>query len=136
MNPKENDRDDGLSSLLRVWQVPPLGSALDHRVLSSYRAHLLDDPLWKRVLRARVAIPVPALALLCLLALAFWLSRPPANSSPSTGSHARLIGTSGDMRSVVIATPRNTSYITTVEAEGFQPVRDAKIVVTRRGARP
>ena len=136
MNPEDRDRDPVLQRALRAWQPPLPSPELDRRVLASYRTHLLTEPLWRRGLRGRVALPVPVFALVCLLAIAAWLSRPAVRNAVPARPVVRLVDTSGEVQSVVVATPQGASYITSVDLAGFRPVRNAKIVISRKGSKP
>jgi hypothetical protein len=69
--------EDPLRKALDTWRVTPPGAALDYRLLASYRGRMLAVPLWKRLLRVRLSVPLPVAALAGLLLLTALLWRPP-----------------------------------------------------------
>ncbi len=104
---------DPLNSALREWEAPEPSAAVDARVRAAYRA-AHRRPTWQRIWCARVAIPVPVLAALLLIAAALWLqslSRPPATVAPPGGG----------------------GYMTRLETAGFKPLPDGATRVIRSG---
>ena len=106
------DEKDRLSELLKEWRQPEPSPELDDRVVEAYRAATWGrGPRgWKRVLGARVSIPVPVLALAALLviALLLWM-RPaaaPAATAPAPPSHPGV----------------EQNVVTSLSATGFQPL--------------
>jgi hypothetical protein len=83
---------------------------------------MLAVPLWKRLLRARVPVPLPVAALAALLLLAALLWRPAGPPS------AR--GRQPD--SMVVALPGATRYVTTADLTGFVPVTNGNIIIIPR----
>ena len=71
---------DSLSEVLREWKPAEPSQEFDQRVLVAYRK--TEGPLWNRIWRTKVSIPVPALVLAAslLLALVYWFrpTPPPA----------------------------------------------------------
>jgi hypothetical protein len=116
-------RDPELGRLLEEWTVPALPDTLDRRVLDSYRTQVGRAPLWQRFFTTSLRVPLPvAVALLLILALAFWVPRrkpePPMETSeplagPRTAQvqvHASAIPVSGSLA-------------------GFEPVREMNVTV-------
>lgn len=96
--------------LLREWQAPEAPPAMDARIRAAWRTAYPAPPRWN-FWSARVSVPVPALAAVMLVLLAFALqfrSEPPALSR--TGGRA---------------------YVTQVDAEGFQPLPNGAARVVR-----
>lgn len=56
-----------LSSLLKKWHAPGTPPSLDIRVAASFHRQVIVPPLWKRLLTARIPVPVPAAAIVILL---------------------------------------------------------------------
>ncbi len=105
--------DDSLRNLLREWKPPEAPPAMDARMRAAYR---VAYPASSRAANrwnfwsARVSLPVPALAVLLLVVLAFVLqfrSEPPAVSQ---GGHA---------------------FVTQVDGEGFLPLPNGAARVVR-----
>jgi hypothetical protein len=65
---KEDDQDDGkdeeLGRWLRLWEPPPLPARLGERLKASYRSGERRASVWKRLLEARVSMPVPVAVLI------------------------------------------------------------------------
>ncbi len=72
--------DDELQEALQKWEAPPPGASVDKRVLAAYRKNYARIPLWRRMLAARISVPVPVAALL-LIATAAWLALPSRQAS-------------------------------------------------------
>ncbi len=108
---------DPLRSVLREWEAPAPSSALDERVRAAYRAKQ-RPAWWRRLLMARVSIPVPALAALLLLMLGVWWFqfRPrPAVVQP------------------VAWEPPAGGYMTLMEPAGFRALPHGAVRVIRAG---
>jgi len=106
---------DRLSELLKEWKQPEPSRDLERRVAAGYSAATSGNRSggWRRILAARVSIPVPVLALaaLVLIALLLWIrpsSVPPAPTMPAQMPHP------GGEQNVV----------TSLSAQGFQPLPD------------
>jgi hypothetical protein len=110
---KENDP---LHSVLREWAAPEPSSAVEEGLRAGFRG-LQRPSLWQRVWSAEVRIPVPVLAALLLVAVVSVLYfRPrPSAAPPST------------------AAPPSETYMSRIEAAGFQPLRDGATRVIRSG---
>lgn len=104
--------DDSLRPVLHEWEAPEAPPAMDARIRAAWRAAYPAPARWN-FWNARVSVPVPVLAAVMLLLLAFavqFRSEPPA---PSRGGLA---------------------YVTRVDAEGFQPLPNgAARVVNLKG---
>lgn len=134
-------QDPDLPRLLPHWQPPDPPAAMDDRVLASYRQHLLQVPLWRRLWTARIAVPLPLAAamLLATIGLVFWLRAPERTAlrqhatpvvgvgSPCAPAPVRPPAAS----SVFVRTKSGTGYSTTIDDEGWQPVTDAHPVVRK-----
>jgi hypothetical protein len=86
-----NERDP-MRELLREWQSPKPGAEFDDRVADAYRAEFRigrrPTPAWRRLLRARISIPVPVLlAAVALIALFLWLRPASVPSAPATAGN-------------------------------------------------
>lgn len=104
-------QEDPLSPLLREWQAPDPPPGMDAKMLAAFRRRTTRNSNWWAALwSARISIPVPVLAglLIVLFAAANWLRRPAA------------------------PVPVPDSYVTRLEAVGFQPLRDGPVRVIRR----
>lgn len=55
----QEDQDERLQSLLKLWAVPKPRPSLDIRVRASFRAHRPTTPLWKRFFAGSITVPVP-----------------------------------------------------------------------------
>jgi hypothetical protein len=98
--------DDQLRAVLREWEAPEPNSSMDARVRAVWRAS--HPPAWKRIWLARVSVPAPVLAVL-LLVVAFLLVK------------------FGVARHSTAETPSgNGSYVTQLNATGFQPVANGE----------
>jgi hypothetical protein len=66
--------DKDLSSLLKHWHAPVIPPSLDTRIAASFHQRVMTPPFWKRLLTARIPVPVPAAVLVMLLlsATSFW----------------------------------------------------------------
>ncbi len=73
--------DEQLQKALAESQPPKPSPALDARVMASYR-DLTAPPLWRKLLRARIAVPVPVALLLAMVFAAglLWRFPPPAGA--------------------------------------------------------
>src|SRR5580704_4298671 len=96
---------DPLKSLLHEWKSPEPGDALDRQVLNAYRASVppaeRQPATWRRLLTARISIPVPVLlAAAAAVLLFFWFRPAPAPSSP----------------------PDSPGVVTHLNATGFEPL--------------
>jgi hypothetical protein len=113
-----NQRDP-MRELLREWQSPEPGAELDERVTEAYRAAfplVKSRPAWRRLLGAKISIPVPVLlAAVALVALFLWLRPSRAPSAP--------------------AAARNTApaVLTQLNGSGFQPLPngEARVVAVK-----
>ena len=98
--------NDPLRVVLRGWAAPEPSAALDERVRAGFRAARAPSA-WMRFWRARVSVPVPALAAVLLLVAVVWLVEirpaPPALRQPG--------------------------LVTRLEATGFQPLPDGVALV-------
>jgi hypothetical protein len=106
----EIDRDESLNRLLRRWQTPAPSAALDHRLMASFRRQT-PQPARRRW---PIALPLAA----AILAAAIWVPR--MQRAPRTL----------ELHSVLDAA--SASYVTRVDASGFQPAPEAAIVITGR----
>jgi len=113
-----NDHDS-LHDMLREWKAPEPPAALETRLRAAYREkhrrwtwHRSWSALWK----TRISVPVPALAALVLLALAWILEvRPvPAPAAPRA----------------------DRGYLTRLDDSGFQPLPNGAARVVPVGAVP
>ena len=134
-------QDPDLQRLLPRWQPPEPPAAMDYRVLASYRQHLLQVPLCRRLWTARIAVPLPLAAALLLAAvgLMFWLHVPERGvprqnpalvmgaGSPCAPAPVRPPSAS----SMLVRTRTGTGYSTTIDDEGWQPVTDAHPVIRK-----
>jgi hypothetical protein len=106
-------------SMLDEWRAPDTPATLDARVMASYRKRVAL-PWWRRMLAAKVEIPVPVLAAGALvLASALWLMRP---GVPPAGRAAPVI-----VEPAVV--------VTTINADGFQPLPNGAVRLVRKGVR-
>ena len=108
---------DPLRSLLQEWEAPQPSAALDARVRAAYRAG--RPTFWRRLWSFRVSIPAPVLAAAVLMIVAgLWIERrlvppqPPAPAGAGAGT-----------------------YLTRLEATGFQPLPDGEIRIVRSGGK-
>lgn len=60
--PDDTPADAELRELLRAWTAPEPAGDARARLLESFRAHTTPPPLWRRLLAARVSVPLPAAA--------------------------------------------------------------------------
>jgi hypothetical protein len=61
------NEDEQLGSVLREWQAPEPGAAVDAQIRDAWRAEC--PPAWRRIWTARISVPVPlAVAALVLAA--------------------------------------------------------------------
>jgi hypothetical protein len=105
--------DDKLRAVLRAWEAPEPNPEMDARVRAAWRA--LHPPGWKRIWTARISVPVPVLAMLLLIA-------------------ALLAVKYGAARRSTAETPsRPGSYVTQLNAAGFQPVPngEARVITVK-----
>ena len=137
-----NENDD-LKRALESWQAPSPGRALDYRVLASYRGELLNAPWWRRVLAARISLPVPvAMALLVAIFVTLaWrersqvsTTRPGLQSAAAPPCSDRLMQ-APDAQSVLAGSAKGASYITVGDFSGYRPVKDPTIVIETKGGK-
>lgn len=104
--------DDKLRAVLREWEAPEPGSAMDMRVRAAWRAS--HPPLWKRIWTARVSVPVPVFAVLLLLAAFLWMKFGAGQSHSEAPTEA-------------------AGYVTRLNASGFQPVPngEARVITVK-----
>ncbi len=103
---------DPLNSILREWEAPSPSAGLDARVRSAFHASR-PLPWWRRILSARITIPVPAFAALLLLIGVWWFgnrSTPAAEPAPP---------------------PPLRGYLSEVNSAGFQPLPNGAIRIVR-----
>lgn len=134
-------QDPDLQRLLPHWQPPDPPATLDYRVLASYRQHLLQVPLWRRLWTARIAVPLPLATALVLAALGlmFWLRSPervalrrdPALVMGAGTPCAPVPVRPPSASSVLVRTKTGTGYATTIDDEGWQPVTDAHPIIRK-----
>ena len=65
---KDDESDPELTAWLRLWQAPGMPVGLQERLTTSYRAEV-GPRSWRRVLAARITLPLPLAALVILLAM-------------------------------------------------------------------
>ena len=117
----ENDRE--LGRLLQEWAVPAVPDALDDRMKGLFRAHV-RPPLWRRLFSTSIRVPLPvAVAVLLLLAAAFWIPRRPAAPVESAESGAATRSARAESEPVVTRT----------SLAGFEPVREMNVTVVPGG---
>jgi len=83
--------DAELRELLGAWPAPALGDALRARLAESYRAHVAPAPRWRRLIAARVSVPLPVAAcaaalVVSALALAALASKRPSGEASAAGA--------------------------------------------------
>jgi len=83
--------DAELRELLGAWRAPAPPEHLRARLAESFRAQTAPAPRWRRLLAARVSVPVPvaacaALVVCSALALAALASKRPAPDTPAEGA--------------------------------------------------
>ncbi|HET6900512.1 MAG TPA: hypothetical protein VFK70_19320 [Vicinamibacteria bacterium] len=74
MNDRDDEKDEDLAGWLRQWESPKPSARLDERVRQSFREARTRESLWKRLLSARVSLPLPVAALLIGVALVVGLA--------------------------------------------------------------
>ena len=74
--------DEQLEKILAESQPPKPSSRLDERVMVSYRK-ITGQPLWHKVLRARIQVPAPLAFLFAGAVLAILLWRFPQSGMPA-----------------------------------------------------
>ena len=106
--------NDPLRAVLREWKAPEPSAELDGRVRAGFRASRRPSA-WERFWSARISVPVPVLAMLLLIA-------------------ALLAVKYGAARRSTAETPsRPGSYVTQLNAAGFQPVPngEARVITVK-----
>lgn len=66
-------RDEDVERVIKQWTPPATSADFDDRMLAAYRQRL---PLWTRLMRTRIEVPLPAFAAaaLVVLAVSVWLA--------------------------------------------------------------
>jgi hypothetical protein len=127
MSDEREERDERLARLLRCWGPPAVPEGLDERVLAAYRRRTL--PLWRRLLKAEVRVPLPvaaAVLLLLVLSAVFALRPAPAGGTAAAPASA----SSGPVQTARRPDPAVVSRTSFV---GFEPVDEMQAtVVTER----
>lgn len=125
MNDEREERDERLGRLLRCWGPPAVPEGLDERVLAAYRRRTL--PLWRRLLKAEVRVPLPvAAAVLLLLVLSAVFALRPAPA----GGTAAAPASSGPVQA---ASRPDPAVVSRTSFMGFEPVDEMQAtVVTER----
>ncbi len=75
--------DDELRKTLNEWKAPEPGASVDKRVLAAYRENYARPALWRRILLARISVPVPVAAALVLLIAVWFALGPRGNVAPA-----------------------------------------------------
>jgi len=115
------DNDPEWKALLRRWQVPPPTASLERRLEASLRlgAH---EPWWKRLLAARLSVPVPVAALVLLLLLAVSLLKVRiTHSEPLQPASIPSANTPGAPVVSVWNSRQGPAYVTHADWSGFRP---------------
>lgn len=139
------DEKDDLGRALNTWKVPEPSAALDYRLLASYRGAMLAVPWWRRVLRARISVPVPVAAALavCVLTAFTWVARsgstpgrPPIAVQPASGSPCGEVPAAPpETRSLIAGSAEGTTFVTVGDFSGFRPVKDWNITIETKGGK-
>jgi hypothetical protein len=129
--------DPELARLLREWTVPAVPDSLDRRVTALYRARIARRPLWERLFRAEVRVPLPvAVALLAALLVAVWA--PWRDTTPvesvESGPPARTAGL--DPRPSFVPRPSVGGGAHGPSLAGFEPVSEMNVTVVPLGGTP
>lgn len=100
---------DPLRDVLREWVPIDPPPELDRRVLLAYRQ--ARTPVWQRVWRTRVSIPVPVLVVAAMIvaALLFLLRPGPSQAAPASANGANVV--------------------TELDRAGFQPLPNGEVRV-------
>jgi hypothetical protein len=70
---ESKEQASSLSTLLQMSQIPLPSTALDRRIMKSFRRQHESVPVWRRFILGTFAVPKPAFAALLILAMAgFW----------------------------------------------------------------
>lgn len=107
--------DEQLRETLEQWKAPEPGQSLDARVLAAYRERV-KPPLWRRLLRARISVPVPVAAAIVLAIIIAAIVLAPPRQRPAYSS------------------PRDTAAahpVQQVRIEDFRPVANPEMRVVR-----
>jgi hypothetical protein len=99
---------DDLDGLLAHWRAPDVPRTVDDRLLASYRSHVDERPLWRRLFTATIRVPVP-LAAAALIALILSVALAWNGAAPADVQRAR-------------ARRLDTPVITHTSLAGFEPV--------------
>jgi hypothetical protein len=67
---EDDNKDPELTEWLRHWESPGTPVGAGERLREAYRSRIVRRPLWKRLLTARVSVPLPLAALFVAGALA------------------------------------------------------------------
>ncbi len=110
---EESQRDDSLHRRLQQWRAPAPSPALDRRVMASFRAMQAPAPSRRRW---QLWLPVFAALLVAVILI------------PRIGAPSRKL----ELHSVLDG--GSASYVTQVDASGFQPAPETPITVT--GTKP
>jgi hypothetical protein len=62
------ETDPELQSLMRRWSPPAPSADLDRRMIDRYRSARGWRAIWRRFLQARLSVPIPAVAVVLLVA--------------------------------------------------------------------
>lgn len=81
------NEDESLRSVLREWNAPEPGAAVDAQIRDAWKAEC--RPVWRRIWTARISVPVPlaVAALVLAAALIGFRGAPPVAPAPK----ARLV---------------------------------------------
>ncbi len=99
---------DPLRPLLREWQAPEPGAAMDARIAAAWHA-ARPRSRWRRLWTARISIPVPVLTALLLVIVALLIA----------------------LRPTPRAVPPEPGYVTRLGAAGFEPLPEGAARVVR-----
>jgi hypothetical protein len=123
--------DPELARLLKEWTVPAIPDSLDERVTALYRSRVPRPPLWRRLVRAEIRIPLPvAVALIAALLLAVWApwKQPPPMEAG---------GSDGSPRAVRLERPSPTATgARGPSLAGFEPVSEMNVTLIPQGGTP
>jgi hypothetical protein len=88
---KDDEKDQELTGWLRLWDTPRTPTGLSERLTESYRSRVRRRPVWKRLLEARISVPLPLAALLVGVALGIGIlaGRQLAHGRPDRGDAGR-----------------------------------------------
>ena len=135
--------EDDLKRALETWEAPTPRRSLDDRVLASYRSEVLAFFWWKRILRARITLPVPVGAALVLLVLFGFAWRDRGAGRPVYGLHSVKQAAETPcgvapaprpgLHSLVAGSQQEATYVTVGDFSGFRPVKDGNITIETKG---